>query len=62
MTPFKFTRGDRVRKIKGYKFEGRVNGTFEYFDHPDGAPAMVNVQHDDGWVMHFRDLDLEIVT
>jgi hypothetical protein len=43
MTPFKFNRGDRVRKIKGYKFESRVNGTFEYFDHPaDAAPMVID--------------------
>lgn len=56
----KFPLGTRVRKIKGYKFEGRVNGTFSYFDNPD-APPFVNVQHDDGWIMHFRETELELV-
>ena len=68
MTEFKFKRGDRVRKVKGYKFEGHVNGTFRYFVRADGIlfndmgkSPMVNVQHDDGWVMHFREDDLELV-
>lgn len=56
-----FKRGDRVRKIKGYKFEGRVNGSFAYFDKDD-APLFVNVQHDDGWIMHFRENELELAS
>lgn len=57
----KFPIGSRVRKIKGYKFEGRVLGSFDYFDKPDGTPPMVNVQHDDGWVMHFRENELDAI-
>lgn len=53
----KFKRGDLVRKISGYKFEGRVNGTFELFTKP--GVFFVNVEHPDGWVMHFREKDLE---
>lgn len=58
-TTLQFPIGTRVRKIKGYKFAGRVNGTFKYFDKPEDTPPMVNVQHDDGWVMHFRENELE---
>ncbi len=43
--------GTRVHKIKGYKFSGTVLGTFT---KRDGSTTFVNVEHDDGWVMHFR--------
>lgn len=61
----KFCQGERVRKTKGYKYEGFVNGSFPYLD-PKGQvdatkPLFVNVQHDDGWVMHFRETELEKV-
>lgn len=61
-TENKFNRGDRVRKIKGHRFGGdvgaRVLGTFDYFDSDQ---RFVNVQHDEGWVMHFREHELELV-
>lgn len=56
LDPDRFPRGSRVRKFKGYKFEGVVLGTFRY---KDTETKFVNVQHDDGWVMHFRETDLE---
>lgn len=46
----------RVRKIKGYKFEGEELGRFT---KRDGVTRFVNVENDDGWVMHFRETDLE---
>lgn len=60
----KFPIGTWVRKIKGYKFEGRSLGTFRYFTAGSngalvGDPKFVNVQHADGWVMHFREHELE---
>jgi len=58
MMEFKFRRGDRVCKSTGYIFEGLVNGSFEYFGKDQ---VFVNVQHPDGWIMHFRESDLELV-
>ena len=52
----KFPKGSFVRKIKGYRFAGTVLGTFDYADKPE---RFVNVQHIDGWVMHFREHELE---
>lgn len=52
-----FKLGTLMRKKKGYRFEGTVCGTFAYPNDPD--KVFVNVQHVDGWVMHFRDDDLE---
>jgi hypothetical protein len=54
-----FQVGQSVRKTTGYKFEGTVLGTFE---KRDGSTTFVNVEHDDGWVMHFREKDLESTT
>lgn len=61
----KFLQGDRVQKTKGYKFVGYVNGSFPYLT-PTGEvdttkPLFVNVQCDDGWIMHFRENELEKV-
>lgn len=52
-----FPIGSRVRKVKGYKFEGHVLGTFT---KRDGRTVFVNVEHDDGWVMHFSENDLDL--
>ena len=51
--------GDRVCKRSGYKFEGVIIGVFT---KRDGVTQFVNVENDDGWVMHFRPDQLEKVT
>lgn len=52
-----FQNGALVHKTKGYHYEGTVCGTFPYPNNPGGVP-FVNVQHVDGWVMHFRENEL----
>lgn len=53
--PFPF--GTYVRKIKGHGFHGTSCGAFRYPNTPD--VLFVNVQHPEGWVMHFRPHELE---
>jgi hypothetical protein len=53
----KFTAGDHVTKIEGYKFNGIVKAVYK---NKDGFYRVV-VEHEEGWAHIFNENQLELV-
>lgn len=51
-----FRVGDKVQKVRSYKFDGTIIGVCKKLD----GKSLLNVEHKDGWVHIFRPEDLEI--
>ena len=54
MSRYKFKIGDKVKKVKSYKFDSTVVGLFK----TTAGKKMVNAEHKDGWIHIFREEDL----